>query len=153
MAVFGGGGGHTQAKYYESAPEAAEYQTAFTYWNSDIKSAKTQKIAAEFKKLFNRTMDGDAAMAYGSTMVLADALERAGSTDREKIRAALAATNMRNEDPRLPTIFGCKFDENGQNELTEGVMIQNLGGKRYTVYPFKFAAHEFVCPMPSWDKR
>jgi branched-chain amino acid transport system substrate-binding protein len=153
LAVFGGGGGHTQNKYYMSAPEAAEYQTSFTYWNSDINSAKTQKIAAEYKKKFNKTMDGDAAMAYGSTIVLADAIERAGSTDREKIREALAATNISNEDPRLPTIFGCKFDANGQNELTEGVMIQNIGGKRYTIYPTKFGAHKFVFPMPEWDKR
>ena len=66
---------------------------------------------------------------------------------------ALAATSISNEDPRLPTIFGCKFDASGQNELTEGVMIQNIGGKRYTVYPTKFGAHEFVFPMPEWDKR
>ena len=136
-----------------SAPEAAEYQTAFTYWNSDINSPKTQKIAAEYKKKFGKTMDGDAAMAYGSTIVLADAIERAGSTDRDKIREALAATSISDEDPRLPTIFGCKFDASGQNELTEGVMIQNIGGKRYTVYPTKFGAHEFVFPMPEWDKR
>jgi branched-chain amino acid transport system substrate-binding protein len=98
-------------------------------------------------------MDGDAAMAYGSTIILADALERAASTDRDKIRNALAATDISGEDERIPTIFGCKFDEKGQNTLTEGILIQNSGGKRYTVYPTKYGSHKIIFPAPAWNKR
>ena len=39
-------------------------------------------------------MNGHAAETYMSTMVLADALERAGSADRAKLREALASTEI-----------------------------------------------------------
>jgi len=153
IANFGGGGGQSENKYYDSAPVEAQYHIAWTYWNYDLKDPKVQKIASIYKKSSGKTMDGDAAMAYGSTIILADALERAGSTDRDKIRDALAATDISGDDERLPTIFGCKFNEKGQNTLTKGILIQNLGGKRYTVFPMDVSSRDMVIPMPEWKKR
>ena len=46
-------------------------------------------------------------------MVLIDAINRAGSTDPDKIQAALAATNMPPEQLIVP-YKGVKFDQNGQ---------------------------------------
>jgi len=153
LASFGGGGGHSQNKYYDSAPVEAEYHLAWSYWNYDLDSPKIQKVAKIYKDSSGKTMDGDAAMAYGSTIILADALERAASADREKLRDAIAATNISGDDERLPTIFGCKFDEKGQNTETRGIVIQNLGGKRYTVYPFNVGSNKIVIPMPKWNER
>jgi branched-chain amino acid transport system substrate-binding protein len=153
LGMYSGGGGPSEDKYYESAPLEAEYHHAWTYWHRDLKPDKVRRIDGNFRKQFGRGMDGDTAMAYAQTVILADALERAGSLDRDKIRDALAATNMDGDDPRLPTIFGCKFDESGQNVFVEGMMIQNIGGDRYTVYPTKYATRKIVCPIPEWNRR
>ncbi len=152
-ANFGAGGGQCENKYYDSLPVEAQYHSAWTYWNYDLKAPKVQKIASSYKKSTGKLMDGDSAMAYGSTIVLADALERAGSTDRDKIRDALAATDIKADDKRFPLIFGCKFNEKGQNTLTRGVVIQNLDGKRYTVFPENVSTNSHVIPMPEWNKR
>ncbi len=47
-------------------------------------------------------MNGHAAETYMATMVLRDALERAGTTDREAVRDALAETEICGDDNILP---------------------------------------------------
>jgi len=153
LGWYAGGGGPSELKYYQSAPAEAEYHHAWTYWHHDLKQEKVKRIAAAYQKRFNKELDGDSAMAYATTIILADALERAGSTDRDKLRAALAATSIEATDERLPTTFGAKFDENGQNVFVEGLLLQNLEGERYTVYPEQYSTHAGVFPMPEWDKR
>jgi branched-chain amino acid transport system substrate-binding protein len=153
MGWYAGGGGPSENKFYQSVPLEGEYHHAWTYWHNDLKPEKVRTIDAAFRKQFGRGMDGDTAMAYASTIILADALERAGSTDRDKIRNALAETDLSGDDERLPTIFGAKFDQTGQNEFVEGMLIQNLAGSRYTVYPTKYATRKPVCPIPDWKNR
>ena len=153
LGWYAGGGGPSELKYYQSAPVEAEYHHAWTYWHHDLKAPKVKKIAAAYQKRFNKELDGDSAMAYATTIIMADALERAGSTDRDKLREALAATNIDGKDERLPTTFGAKFDETGQNVFVAGLLIQNMNGKRHTVYPEQHSSHASVFPMPEWKKR
>lgn len=153
LGWYAGGGGPSELKYYQSAPVEAEYHHAWTYWHHDLKQEKVKRIAAAYQKRFNKELDGDSAMAYATTIIMADALERAGSTDREKLRAALAATNIEGTDERMPTTFGAKFDEKGQNVYVKGLLLQNLGGKRYTVYPEQYATNAGTFPIPEWKKR
>jgi len=76
--------------------------------------------------------------------VFKDAIERAGSLDREKVREAIAAAD-------LDTVYGkVKFLENGQIKGTS-VVLQILDGQIYQVYPNMGKLP--VYPMPAWDKR
>ncbi len=85
-------------------------------------------------------------------MVLADAINRAGATDPEAIRKALAATNIPAPQLIMPW-KGVKFDETGQNTLGAGILVQIRDGKYSTVWPFDLASQEVVWPMPKWDAR
>ena len=85
-------------------------------------------------------------------IALADAINRAGSTDPEKIRKALTETNIPGSQLIVP-YKGIKFGPNGQNELTRGILMQAQGGKYCTVYPFEFAACELKYPMPTWAEK
>ena len=61
--------------------------------------------------------------------MLADAINRAGSTDREKIREALVATDVPGDQLIMPW-KGVKFDEIGQNiEADAGASSRSQGGK------------------------
>jgi branched-chain amino acid transport system substrate-binding protein len=48
---------------------------------------------------------------------------------------------------------GVKFDEKGQNVLADASMVQGLGDKYYTVWPFDLAAKDTVWPFPKWQGR
>lgn len=53
---------------------------------------RVQQYVADFEERYGATPNFHAALAYDAMMLLADAIERAGSTDRQAIRDALADT-------------------------------------------------------------
>lgn len=72
--------------------------------------------------------------------VLADAIDRAGSTDHEKLRAALRATDIDGKQTIMPW-KGVRFDETGQNVEATPVIQQVIGGAYVTVFPPEVATH------------
>ena len=85
-------------------------------------------------------------------MALADAINRAGSTDPEKIRKALTETNIPSDKLIVPW-RGIRFGADGQNELVRGILMQVQNGKYCTVYPFDLASCELVYPAPTWSEK
>jgi branched-chain amino acid transport system substrate-binding protein len=80
------------------------------------------------------------AQASASIYVWADAFKRAQSLDTEKVREALAKTD-------LPTFYGgVKFAEDGSNPGKQIVMRQIQGGKYLVVSPADVAAAALVYP-------
>ncbi len=73
---------------------AAMNGTYFTnHYSADDTSAMVQKFVAKYRSLHNNeTPDAMAALGYDAAMVVFDAIKRAGSTDRTKIRDMLATT-------------------------------------------------------------
>ncbi|HSR10392.1 MAG TPA: branched-chain amino acid ABC transporter substrate-binding protein, partial [Thermodesulfobacteriota bacterium] len=99
-----------------------------------------------------RDFSGTCARAFVGFFVLADAINRAGSTNPEAIREALAKTNIPAEQLITPW-RGVKFDETGQNILGDAIVIQWQGGKSHTVWPFNLATKEMIYPIPKWSDR
>ena len=58
----------------------------------DTKSAAVQEFVKKFKAKYNETPDDMAALGYDSAVILAEAIKKAGTTDGEKLRDAIAAT-------------------------------------------------------------
>ena len=79
-------------------------------------------------------------------LVMADAINRAKSTDGEKIREALVATDIPGEQTIMPW-KRVKFDEMGQNNDADPVLLQYIGGKFVTIFPPQAAVAEAVWPM------
>ena len=82
-------------------------------------------------------------------IVLADAINRAGSTDPGKIRTALAATDLKASQLIMPW-DGVKFDAKGQNQGTKGIFVQTLNGAPRFVWPTDQAEAKMVWPRPAW---
>jgi len=79
-----------------------------------------------------------------ATIAELGALATAGSLDREKVRAAIAATD-------LDTVYGkVTFLDNGQIK-GNSVVLQIIDGKIYQVYPSMGTTP--VNPVPPWNKR
>jgi len=119
-------------------------------------SAVYQQANAAFQKAHNRYLDTNSAYAYAGVQVIADILERAGSTDPEKILASARQTNFKNH----PVVSGpIQFNEKGDNTgaLTALVQVQpdaDLLKRVKIVAPKEFAqSDKIVFPAPQLWKR
>jgi branched-chain amino acid transport system substrate-binding protein len=104
------------------------------------------KINEMFKAKSGKDLNDNTSREFIALIVLADAINRAKSTDGEKIRAALAATDIPGEQTIMPW-KRVKFDEMGQNNDADPVLLQYIGGKFVTVSPSQAAVAEAVWPM------
>ncbi len=102
-----------------------------------------------FKAKYGRDLDDTSARWMEALFVTADAINRAGSTDPEKIQAGLKATDLK-ADQLMIGYHGVKFDDTGQNTLASTFLIQ-LKGKQYvSVWPDNLATSKLELPMTGW---
>jgi branched-chain amino acid transport system substrate-binding protein len=102
-----------------------------------------------FKAKYGRDLDDTSARWMQGFFVLADAINRAGSTEPDKIQAALQATDLK-PDQLMIGYNGVKFDSTGQNTLASTFLIQ-LQGKQYvSIWPSNLATGKLELPMKGW---
>lgn len=128
-------------------PESAEGLLCPTQWAETL-SYKDQYFgtAADYDKLFKATFSGyksvpyQSAQASAAVLVWKDAFERADTFEIDKVRDAIAATEM-------DTFYGgIKFAPEGNNTAKPMVLRQIQGGKYNVVAPSKWASHKVVYP-------
>jgi branched-chain amino acid transport system substrate-binding protein len=106
-----------------------------------------------FKKKYGIDMSENAARSFMAPFVLADAINRAKSTDPDAIVKALLATNISGKQIIYPW-KGIKFDpQSHQNIYAQGTLVQILDQDYITVWPFDAAAKPIVWPFPAWKDR
>jgi branched-chain amino acid transport system substrate-binding protein len=104
---------------------AAEYEMGF---KAAYPEYKTKKVPYQ------------TAQATAAVYVFMDAFERANSLDKEKVRDALSATDMK-------TFYGgIKFSAAGNNVAKPMVLRQIQDGKYNVVAPSEFASHKLNWP-------
>jgi len=137
------GGGASQYKFVKEFPDAAKYIMDCNHWfNSKNPAALDLKTRTEAKDLFYTY---EVFLNYTAVMLLADALERAASTDRAKITEALASSTWSGHFmPYGPTKF-----ENGQNTGARAVNLQVQDNDIKVILPPEFANAKAVFPMPA----
>jgi branched-chain amino acid transport system substrate-binding protein len=154
------GAGSEDPAFYRAVPQAAvDYMFVQEDWQID----KMEGIAAgpiyegnrRFKELMGYAMNAYGAQGYSNMYVIYDALERAGSPDRNKIRDALAATNITRGQALIMGYQKIAFDRDGQNVDAHGVISQNQGGKRISMWPManRPSGASPIWPIPSWKSR
>ncbi|WP_254070354.1 ABC transporter substrate-binding protein [Acidisphaera sp. L21] len=98
-----------------------------------------QPVNAAIRARLNTDLNDNTSRIVVALQVVADAINRAGTTAPEEIRAALRATSIPGEQTIMPW-RGVRFDESGQNVECTPVIQQFIGGSYQTVYPFAVAA-------------
>jgi len=135
------------AKVASDFPKVAEGFVCPTQWDETMKASDPMfGSAAEYNKAMlaahpeYKVVPYQTAQASAAVYVWSDAFKRAQSLDPEKVRDALAKTN-------LSTFYGgVKFAEDGSNPGKEIVMRQIQGGKYIVVSPAEVAAAPLVYP-------
>ena len=121
---------------------ATQWAETLTYKDPIFGSAAD--FNAEIKKTVaayaTKSVPYQLAQASAAVYVFKDAFERAGTLDKDKVRDALAATD-------LTTFYGqIKFTEAGNNMAKPMVLRQIQGGKYNVVAPTAYASHELEWP-------
>ncbi|MFE1603245.1 ABC transporter substrate-binding protein [Methylobacterium sp. ID0610] len=103
-------------------------------------------VNALYKARAGRDLNDNTSRQLMGLIVLAEAVNRAGSADGQKIRTALAATDI----PGAQTIMPWKrvaFGPDGQNTDADPVLLQWVGETFVTVFPESAAVAPALWPM------
>src|SRR6266700_1908763 len=136
------GGAASSYKFVKEFPEAAQYIMDCNHWFDP----KNPKALALKKKVEDRGQfyTYEVFMNFSCVLLVADALERAGSAERAKIIAALERSTF--SDHVMP--YGPTKFVNGQNQGAAPVNTQVLGNDIQVIFPQTFATAKPVFPMP-----
>ena len=118
-------------------------------WDVGPEGSTTHLINEMYKKKTGRDMDDTSARDMQATFVLADAINRAGSTKPEAIQKALQETDLK-PDQLMMGYKGVKFDQTGQNTLAATYLIQLIGDQYIAVWPARSAHHALEYPLKGW---
>jgi branched-chain amino acid transport system substrate-binding protein len=111
------------------------------YWDPSFPYPGAADLAKAFESETKLSSSQHIADSYAAAQVLLDGIAAAGSTDPEKINAALAATN------KTYVVGPIKFDENHTSKLPI-VALQWQGGKTVIIWPKASATGSLLFPMP-----
>ena len=147
--IIGDDAGFSDPTFIPNVGDMAQGAVNRSAWDTGKPGSTSYKINEMFKKKYGRDLDDTSARWMQGFLVLAEAINRAGSTDPAKIQAALKATDLA-ADQLMIGYHGVKFDETGQNTLSATYLIQ-LQGKEYkSVWPEDRATAKFEWPMKGW---
>ena len=136
-------GAASNYRFVKEFPEAAQYVIDTNHWY-DPRNATALALKKEVDGM-GKFFTYNVALNYSAMLLLADAIERAGSSDRVKIIEALAASTF---DKHIMPYGPTKF-VNGQNTGAAPVNTQVQDGDIKVIYPDAFADAKPVFPIPA----
>lgn len=122
IPIFGGDGWDAPA-LLEIGGKAMEGTYFSTHYSPDNPSPEVQKFNQNYRARWGELPDAWAALGYDSAVVLADAIQRAGTTRPAKIRDALAATRD------FPAVTGRITIDDKRNASKSAVILTVRDGK------------------------
>ncbi|HVY17068.1 MAG TPA: ABC transporter substrate-binding protein [Rhodopila sp.] len=87
-------------------------------------------------------------MAYGHIMLLAKAVDQAGSADRQKVAEQIRAFDFRDGPAKLFPGNHIKYDANGRRVDAELMILQWQDGRPVTTNPASMAVAKAIWPTP-----
>jgi len=103
-------------------------------------------VNERYHEQYGEDLTGNSSHSYVAGWVVADVLERAGSTDKAAIRDALAETRMPHGPKMILPTEVLEFDEDGQNPNARMYIVQVQNGELKPVWPPDYAAAEVQLP-------
>jgi len=148
--ILANGVGFVEPQFIEVLGDAGNYILTRTTWSNDLVQTKplVGTISNMFFERYGTEMTGNSARAFTGMLVLADAIDRAGSTEPNAIREALLETNISSDNLVMPW-NGVKFDhETHQNMLGGGIICQIINQEYCTIWPLNLATKDLIWPIP-----
>jgi len=147
-AIVAQDAGFSEKALYDAVGDKIEGVISRGTFSLDLAAKRPMvgKINDMYKERSSKDMNDYSSRQFMSLILMAEAINRAKSTDGEKIREALAATDIPGEQTIMPW-KRVKYDEMGQNNDADPVLLQYIGGKFVTIFPPQAAVAEASWPM------
>jgi len=130
-----GGAGVMTQNFADALGKDADGTLATVAWNGDL-SDKAKTVEQAYVKQYGGTfMPGEAGTAYVGVWLAALAIDKAGSSEPQKVAAALRTLDATDGPAAIFPGGKIAFDERGLNSKSFPLMVQYQGGKPVTVWP------------------
>ncbi|MFO1363447.1 MAG: ABC transporter substrate-binding protein [Burkholderiales bacterium] len=136
------GGGASNFKFIREYNAAAQYIMDCNHWIDPNKPRSKRFVKALEERKVDLTYE--VMLNYACMLLIADAIERAGSTDRAKISAAIASSTF--EDHIMP--YGPTKFVGGQNQGAQPATTQVQKMDIEVIWPQQFATAKAIFPIP-----
>ncbi len=147
--IIGDDAGFSDPSFIPAVGDISQGVLDRSAWDAGKPGSVTYRINEMYKARTGRDLDDTSGRWMQAFFVLADAINRAGSTDPAKIQKALRETDLKPAQLMMG-YRGVKFDASGQNLLASTYLIQ-LQGKSYkAVWPEARATATLQWPMTGW---
>jgi branched-chain amino acid transport system substrate-binding protein len=147
--VLGDDSGFSDPSFVPAIADIGQGLMNRSAWDIGKAGTTTFKINEMYKAKTGRDLDDTSGRNMQAALAMADAINRAGSTDPAKLQAAFKATDLK-PDQLMMGYRGVKYDETGQNILASTYLIQ-LKAKQYElVWPESAAQSKLEWPMKGW---
>ncbi|HIJ38860.1 MAG TPA: ABC transporter substrate-binding protein [Rhodospirillaceae bacterium] len=123
-----GGNGFNSSKLAEIAGPAAEGVMVGSPWFIAKPQTENVTFVNAFRKKYEHDPDQFAAQAYDTLWIVAEAFERAGGTDNEKLREALLKT----EHAGIMGLF--RFTDHRDPASVTGVVVLSIKNGKFAVF-------------------
>jgi branched-chain amino acid transport system substrate-binding protein len=148
-------------RFYQTLGRGAEFVYGPSQWEAELVTLRAGGLvpiarqypgAREFVEAHRKEFPGaelsyHSAAGYGGCQVLVEAIRRAGSLDREKVRDAILTMD-------LNTVFGAfKVDQDGFQIAHKMVLFQWQDSQKVIVWPEELAPGKPRFPTPPWNQR
>jgi branched-chain amino acid transport system substrate-binding protein len=147
--------GYIESDYLPTVKADGNYFFVRSAFALDLAKKKplVGQVADLYQKKYNIPMGDNTARSFSAPFVLADAFNRAKSTDSEAVVKALLTTNIPGDEVINPW-KGIQFDpKTHQNIYASAMLVQIQDQAYYTVWPFDAASRDVVWPFPDWKDR
>jgi len=136
-------------RFTEDLGPLAEYVLGSTQWEPvpALGYPGIKEYIERFEKRFGYKPNYHAAQGTAAMLILEEAVKRAGTLDREAVRAQLTQLDMTTHYGRF------KVDETGFNSGKGLLLFQIIKGERRLVWPDESREVQPIVPFPPWDKR
>jgi branched-chain amino acid transport system substrate-binding protein len=140
--------GVADARLIELVGQDAEFALGLAAYQPAWRTEHNARFVERYRERWSTHPPLAGAQAYAAGTVLGEALRRAGSTDQERLRAALAALEM-------PTVLGTyKVDAASGAQLgAKPAVVQILNGRPEVVWPASLQTAKALLPYPPWNER
>ncbi|MCI0394950.1 MAG: amino acid ABC transporter substrate-binding protein [Chloroflexi bacterium] len=115
-------------------------------WNPAVNFEGVAEMVEAHQAAYGKPAQATTGPAYAAIQILADAIGRAGSLDRDAIRDAIAATDM------MTVVGPVKFNPDGTGQVTT-VINQWQDGTQVLIWPPDQAVGEVLYPATPWSER
>lgn len=147
--IIGDDSGFSDPSFITSVADIAQGAMNRSSWSIGKPGDTTYKINEMFKAKTGRDMDDTSGRDLQGFLVMADAINRAGSTKPAAIQKALRATNL-TPNQLMMGYKGVRFDKTGQNILASNYLIQLQGNHWVLVWPASPKASALWWPYKGW---